>query len=83
MTIEKAMQFIKGGFSFRLKQETGHLGEVWQRGFSEVRVGDMRSFVADSPGKFPYTALRTWRRERPRGLKPCSGSPFGTAKAVP
>jgi len=69
MTIEKAMQFIKGGFSFRLKKETGYLGEVWQRGFSEVRVGDMRSFVqhreyiaqnpvtaglADSPEKFPY-----------------------------
>jgi putative transposase len=69
MTIEKAMQFIKGGFSFRLRKETGYLGEVWQRGFSEVRVGDMRSFVqhreyiaqnpvtaglADSPEKFPY-----------------------------
>jgi putative transposase len=69
MTIEKAMQFIKGGFSFRLKRETGYLGEVWQRGFSEVRVGDIRSFgqhreyiaqnpvkagLADSPEKFPY-----------------------------
>ena len=28
--IEKAMQFIKGGFSFRLKKETGYAGEVWQ-----------------------------------------------------
>jgi len=28
MTIEKAMQFIKGGFSFRLKKELGYLGEV-------------------------------------------------------
>jgi putative transposase len=45
MTIEKAMQFIKGGFSFRLKKETGYLGEVWQRGFSAVRVGDSRSFM--------------------------------------
>ena len=35
MTIEKAMQFIKGGFSFRLKRETGYAGEVWQRGFSD------------------------------------------------
>jgi hypothetical protein len=28
MTIEKAMQFIKGGFSYRLKKECGYLEEV-------------------------------------------------------
>ena len=44
MTIEKAMQLIKGRFSFRLKREFGHMGEVWQRGFSEVRVFDKTSF---------------------------------------
>lgn len=44
-TIEKAMQFIKGGFSFRVKKELGYLGEVWQRGFSEVRVMDRESFL--------------------------------------
>jgi putative transposase len=38
MTIEKAMQLIKGRFSRRLKLETGYLGEVWQRGFTEVQV---------------------------------------------
>ncbi len=32
------MQFIKGGFSYRLRKELGCAGEVWQRGFSEVRV---------------------------------------------
>ena len=37
-TIEKAMQLIKGGFSYRLKKEFGYQGEVWQRGFSEVRI---------------------------------------------
>jgi len=30
MTVEGAMQFIKGGFSYRLKRECGYLGEVWQ-----------------------------------------------------
>ncbi len=69
MSIERAMQFIKGGFSYRLKKEFGYLGEVWQRGFSEVRVEDRQSFLqhrdyiaenpvraglADSPEKFPY-----------------------------
>jgi putative transposase len=46
MSIEKAMQLIKGGFSFRLKKEFGYLGEVWQCGFSEVRVDNRGSFLA-------------------------------------
>ena len=45
MTIEKAMQFIKAGFSYRLKKETGYMGEVWQRGFSETRVEERQSFL--------------------------------------
>jgi len=45
MTIEKAMQLVKGGFSYRLKEECGYLGEVWQRGFSEGRVESRQSFV--------------------------------------
>lgn len=45
MSIEKAVQFIKGGFSYRLKKEMGYCGEVWQKGFSEVRVNDKDSFA--------------------------------------
>jgi putative transposase len=37
-SIERAVQFIKGGFSFRAKKELGFAGDVWQRGFSEVRI---------------------------------------------
>ncbi len=44
LSIEKAMQFIKGGFSYRANKELGFRGEVWQRGFSDVRVVDERSF---------------------------------------
>ena len=57
VTLEKAMQFIKGGFSFRLKRESGYTGEVWQRGFSDHRVRDPDSFadhcrcIADNPVK--------------------------------
>jgi len=69
MTIEKAMQLIKGRFSHRLTKEFGHLGEVWQRGFSEVQVlgseslAQHREYIAmnpvkaglvDSPEKYPY-----------------------------
>jgi putative transposase len=70
MTIERALQLIKGGFSFRLKKELGYVGEVWQRGFSEVRVDDQESFLrhrkyiaqnpvkaglTNSPEMFPYS----------------------------
>jgi putative transposase len=69
MTIEKVIQFIKGGFSYRLKKEFGYSGEVWQRGFSELRVDDRESFLqhrryiaenpmkarlVDLPEKFPF-----------------------------
>jgi putative transposase len=42
--VEKAMQLIKGGFSFRAGRELGFPGEVWQRGFSDVRIVDELSF---------------------------------------
>src|SRR3954470_3121344 len=45
-SIEKAMQLIKGGFSYRFRKELGYTGELWQRGFSEVRVDDRTSFLA-------------------------------------
>jgi putative transposase len=57
MTIEKAMQLVKGRFSFRLGKEFGFNGEVWQRGFSEEQVlGDEsfmkhRSYIATNPVK--------------------------------
>ncbi len=69
MTIEKAMQLIKGRFSYRLKHECGYLGEVWQVGFSESRTDDVASFeryrryIAQNPikaglaervGVYPY-----------------------------
>jgi putative transposase len=78
LSIEKAMQLIKGGFSFRLKKESGYAGEVWQRGFSEVRVEDRRAFLqhreyiaqnpvkarlAQSPDTFPYCYAFLARRK--------------------
>jgi putative transposase len=46
MSIEKAVGMIKGKFSYRLQKETGYLGGIWQRGFSEVRMDNRRSFLA-------------------------------------
>ena len=45
-SIERAMQLIKGNYSFRRKKEFGFNGEVWQRGFSEVRITDQENYLA-------------------------------------
>jgi putative transposase len=57
MTIEKAMQLIKGRFSHRLSHEFAFKCEVWQRGFTEVQVMNKRDFethrtyIAENPIK--------------------------------
>ncbi len=45
-SIERAIQLIKGGYSFRYKKELALTGEIWQRGFSEVRVLDRKSYTS-------------------------------------
>ena len=46
MSIERAMQLIKGGYSFRRNKELGLADEIWPPGFSEVRVLDRKSYLA-------------------------------------
>lgn len=43
MSVERAVQFIKGGFAFRAGRELGFKAPFWQRGFSEVRIHDAKS----------------------------------------
>lgn len=99
MSIEKAMQLVKGGFSYRLKKETGYAGEVWQRGFSEIRVEDreslleLRKYIAENPVKarlansaqeYPYCYSYLARRRRAGAeAQSYQASILGTAKAVP
>ncbi len=69
ITVEKAMQLVKGRFSYRMGRELGFRGEVWQKGFSEVQVLGDESFeqhrvyiannpvkagLADTPENYPY-----------------------------
>jgi len=84
ISLERAMQFIKGGFSFRLQ----HRGSVWQASFTNHRVRDfedyekhreyillnpVRAKLAQSTQDYPYSsAAGTLRLDpAPRGLKPC------------
>ena len=41
VSLEKAVQFIKGGFSFRLKSKL----EVWMRSFNESQILSEAKFV--------------------------------------
>jgi putative transposase len=37
-SLEKSLQLIKGGFSFRAKKELGSNAEIWRRGFADHRI---------------------------------------------
>jgi len=43
-SLEKAVQFIKGGFSYRAKKELGSNLEVRQKGFSDHRIRDASDY---------------------------------------
>jgi putative transposase len=73
MTIERAVQLIKGGFSFQAGKILGIKAPFWQRGFSEVRVRDSDSFenhrryihynpvganLVERPEEYPYSSAR-------------------------
>ena len=60
VTLERAMQFIKGGYSFRVKKELGLAGERWQTSFYDRRVRDA----------LEYERFRFYVRQNPvrRGL---------------
>jgi putative transposase len=70
-SLERAVQFIKGGFSYRAKKELGSNMEVWQRGFSDHRIRDasdyrihqiyvqqnpVRKKLCDRAEEYPYSS---------------------------
>jgi len=44
-SLERAVQFLKGGFSFRAKKDLNSSMEVWQRGFSDHRIRDAEDYL--------------------------------------
>jgi len=44
LALERAVQLIKGGFSFRAKREFGSNAETWRRGFADHRIRDFEDF---------------------------------------
>jgi putative transposase len=86
VTLEKAVRFIKGAFSYRAKMELGFAGEVWQTSFYDRRVRDaeecmsfrnyiymnpVRRGLAAGPEEFLYSSARL-RLDAPQWLKPAA-----------
>jgi putative transposase len=72
-SLEKAVQFIKGGFSYRAKKELGSNLEVWQKGFSDHRIrgasdyrihqiyilqNPVRKHLCEKVEDYPYSSAR-------------------------
>jgi putative transposase len=55
LSVERAVQFIKGGFAFRAGKEFGFTSPVWQRGFPEIRIyrseqfSRIQKYIAQNP----------------------------------
>jgi len=72
LSLEKALQFIKGGFSYRARKELGFCGEIWEKSFYDRRVRDVED----------YSAFRHYIRQNPvrRGLATAAGEyPYSSA----
>ena len=73
LSLERALQLIKGGFSFRAKRELGFTGEIWEKSFYDRRVRDWEEYcafrryihlnpvkksLASAPEEYPYSSAR-------------------------
>jgi putative transposase len=84
ISLERAMQLIKGGFSYRLNKK----GHIWQPSFTNHRIRDeedyeqhrdyiwmnpVRAHLASQPEDYPYSSAAGALRmdAPPQGLKPC------------
>ena len=62
-SLERAMQLIKGGFSFRAKRELGFVHEIWQPSFYDRRVRDAGEYLAFQSTFDRIRGSAGWRQE--------------------
>ena len=75
VSLERAVQFVKGGFSYRVKKEFQSSMEIWQVGFSDHRVRDAEDYrnhveyiyrnpvgrrLVESAADYPYCSAFPW-----------------------
>ena len=72
--LERAVQFIKGGFSFRAGRELASGCEIWQKGFTDHRIREaadygrcrdyifmnpVRARLCTEPGQYPFSSAHS------------------------
>jgi len=82
VSLERAMQFIKGGFSFRAKKELQSSMEIWQSGFSDHRIRDLADYRVHVEYIFRNPVGRRLA-ERARDYPYCSAFPGRMKDEVP
>jgi len=89
ISVERAVQLIKGRFAFHAGKELGFKAPVWERGFSEMRIYDPEAFarvheyiaqnpvkrlLAKIPKEYAYSSAHGFELDEvPQGLKPSRG----------
>ena len=73
LSLERSLQLIKGGFSYRAKKELGFAGEIWEKSFYDRRVRgaedyyNFKQYIRQNPIKqglvtefasYPYNSAR-------------------------
>lgn len=80
-TLERALQLIKGWFSYRAKRELDIHSEIWQRGYVDHRIRQHRAYIhanpvrarlVENPDEYPYgsAAMKYQLDAAPQRLKP-------------
>jgi len=80
VSLEKAVQYIKGGFSFRARRELDCHTPIWQESFTEHRILDRNDYeqhrayihenpvkrlLAQRPEEFPYSSAHAGSQTDP------------------
>ena len=96
ITIERSVQLIKGGFSFRANNELSSRGSVWQPSYWSRRVRDseeynafrkythmnpVRKHLIESPQSWPFSsATGDWQLDSPPARFHVHQDCFGSAE---
>jgi putative transposase len=74
LSLERSLQLIKGGFSYRARKELGDAGEIWQSSYYDRRVrcveeyfafknyirqNPMKRGLAPTPEEYPYSSAHS------------------------
>ena len=86
-TVERSVQLIKGGFSFRAKRSLDWKGQIWQSGFTDHRIrgeedwkrhleyiqsNPVSARLVEDSSLYPYMGFPN--RHFPQGLKPSAST---------